>query len=171
EALGAQVADVGGAGGEVLLFHRLELACHPFGDLGDRRLGVGAAADLLFDRIGEGRVLQDEGVGGEDLGGVVADLGPGLLLEAAQMGGDPLHRLVEALHLGVGVFGLPLGKRRQLVAVEVDGAHRHAAAGGDAFQQAAHASSVSTSSTRDRKSTRLNSSHVKISYAVFCLKK
>src|SRR5690606_41806438 len=28
-----------------------------------------------------------------------------------------------------------------------------------------------TASTRDRKSTRLNSSHVKISYAVFCLKK
>src|SRR5690606_40349914 len=26
-------------------------------------------------------------------------------------------------------------------------------------------------SSRDRKSTRLNSSHVKISYAVFCLKK
>src|SRR6266511_1844467 len=29
----------------------------------------------------------------------------------------------------------------------------------------------STSSSLDRKSTRLNSSHVKISYAVFCLKK
>src|SRR5207302_9187105 len=28
-----------------------------------------------------------------------------------------------------------------------------------------------TSRVRDRKSTRLNSSHVKISYAVFCLKK
>src|SRR5690606_40409559 len=28
-----------------------------------------------------------------------------------------------------------------------------------------------TSSSQDRKSTRLNSSHVKISYAVFCLKK
>src|SRR5437773_6566877 len=27
------------------------------------------------------------------------------------------------------------------------------------------------SSTRDRKSTRLNSSHITISYAVFCLKK
>src|SRR3989442_1798599 len=27
------------------------------------------------------------------------------------------------------------------------------------------------SSSRDRKSTRLNSSHVRISYAVFCLKK
>src|SRR5690606_42059655 len=28
-----------------------------------------------------------------------------------------------------------------------------------------------SASTKDRKSTRLNSSHVKISYAVFCLKK
>src|SRR5436309_8059139 len=35
--------------------------------------------------------------------------------------------------------------------------------------QAAH--SGSTPMNRDRKSTRLNSSHVKISYAVFCLKK
>src|SRR5690606_39709998 len=34
---------------------------------------------------------------------------------------------------------------------------------------AANASRVARS--RDRKSTRLNSSHVKISYAVFCLKK
>src|SRR5699024_12363132 len=31
--------------------------------------------------------------------------------------------------------------------------------------------SSSSSSSRDRKSTRLNSSHVSISYAVFCLKK
>src|SRR5690349_23219354 len=30
---------------------------------------------------------------------------------------------------------------------------------------------VSTPATPDRKSTRLNSSHVEISYAVFCLKK
>src|SRR5436309_5976575 len=30
---------------------------------------------------------------------------------------------------------------------------------------------MTVSSERDRKSTRLNSSHVKISYAVFCLKK
>src|SRR5690349_23711489 len=30
---------------------------------------------------------------------------------------------------------------------------------------------LSPASTRDRKSTRLNSSHVEISYAVFCLKK
>src|SRR5436309_9791998 len=32
-------------------------------------------------------------------------------------------------------------------------------------------STPTTSGSRDRKSTRLNSSHVKISYAVFCLKK
>src|SRR5690606_40223891 len=31
--------------------------------------------------------------------------------------------------------------------------------------------SVTTTGHEDRKSTRLNSSHVKISYAVFCLKK
>src|SRR5207302_9543360 len=31
--------------------------------------------------------------------------------------------------------------------------------------------SIVTGYARDRKSTRLNSSHVKISYAVFCLKK
>src|SRR2546421_8780230 len=40
------------------------------------------------------------------------------------------------------------------------------------IQQAARVFLVSLSSeTRDRKSTRLNSSHDQISYAVFCLKK
>src|SRR5436305_8072433 len=33
------------------------------------------------------------------------------------------------------------------------------------------ACSLVSTCTRDRKSTRLNSSHVRISYAVFCLKK
>src|SRR6266699_5378775 len=44
------------------------------------------------------------------------------------------------------------------MAVTVDGC----GIGGDLEQSAVH---------RDRKSTRLNSSHVRISYAVFCLKK
>src|SRR5438874_5680448 len=35
----------------------------------------------------------------------------------------------------------------------------------------AEGDSRAASSTRDRKSTRLNSSHVEISYAVFCLRK
>src|SRR3712207_8360429 len=34
-----------------------------------------------------------------------------------------------------------------------------------------HASATRTLVSRDRKSTRLNSSHANISYAVFCLKK
>src|SRR5204862_7454433 len=38
-------------------------------------------------------------------------------------------------------------------------------------QQTLHQSAAGDSEREDRKSTRLNSSHVEISYAVFCLKK
>src|SRR5690606_42133662 len=44
------------------------------------------------------------------------------------------------------------------------------AAGSSALAPRPYTVSVGNA-TRDRKSTRLNSSHVKISYAVFCLKK
>src|SRR3989454_3109027 len=40
-----------------------------------------------------------------------------------------------------------------------------------AFTLTRSTSSPSVSASRDRKSTRLNSSHLVISYAVFCLKK
>src|SRR5690606_39657957 len=63
--------------------------------------------------------------------------------------------------------------------------HSHTAPRTSSAENTAHAASSSTSPTAapiarssarviarpDRKSTRLNSSHVKISYAVFCLKK
>src|SRR5256885_11371933 len=39
------------------------------------------------------------------------------------------------------------------------------------FEQARHAVAICAVARRDRKSTRLNSSHLVISYAVFCLKK
>src|SRR5688572_31868750 len=43
---------------------------------------------------------------------------------------------------------------------------------GDSFSNSSHhPPSSSSSPSRDRKSTRLNSSHSQISYAVFCLKK
>src|SRR5690606_41879816 len=42
---------------------------------------------------------------------------------------------------------------------------------GYADELAARLGNVNARGTVDRKSTRLNSSHVKISYAVFCLKK
>src|SRR5690606_41222546 len=61
-----------------------------------------------------------------------------------------------------GVFGFAIerfdrGGRHVVAATRSDGQPN----GGQRHQN----------STQDRKSTRLNSSHVKISYAVFCLKK
>src|SRR5690606_41669816 len=46
------------------------------------------------------------------------------------------------------------------------GGHRMSVAGSRCVQD-----NIARTASQDRKSTRLNSSHVKISYAVFCLKK
>src|SRR5690606_42037671 len=76
-----------------------------------------------------------------------------------QLQGDELTRLEEEQH--------------RLVGHEAEGAHvpgflDHLDA---THQMAAIGPSLSGNRIEDRKSTRLNSSHVKISYAVFCLKK
>src|SRR3712207_7335486 len=75
----------------------------------------------------------------------------------------------------VGVAGrLPEGVRlRQLVASRVVGVGgRVAERVGRAQQQPAGVvARDADAAVRDRKSTRLNSSHANISYAVFCLKK
>src|SRR5690606_40560449 len=42
---------------------------------------------------------------------------------------------------------------------------------GRAYEDRQRNEPIASGPSRDRKSTRLNSSHVKISYAVFCLKK
>src|SRR5690606_41924647 len=55
----------------------------------------------------------------------------------------------------------PLGVQGLLEAVDVDHAQ----------PVAQHPQGLRAETGEDRKSTRLNSSHVKISYAVFCLKK
>src|SRR5690606_40786225 len=65
-----------------------------------------------------------------------------------------------------GALGQGLVHRRQ----------RYAGLGGVRFEHACRAQGLvpirgPTDRIQDRKSTRLNSSHVKISYAVFCLKK
>src|SRR5690554_7277887 len=61
--------------------------------------------------------------------------------------------------------GAVLGVRRLVLVdvegVKVDGVHR----------ALVWQTIVKYETTKDRKSTRLNSSHVRISYAVFCLKK
>src|SRR5437870_10254446 len=68
---------------------------------------------------------------------------------------------------------------RSLIRIRVEGIGRGAeAVGGEephgeatAIEAAWVATSANAPRARDRKSTRLNSSHVAISYAVFCLKK
>src|SRR5690606_40248290 len=75
-----------------------------------------------------------------------------------------------------------LGLLRDLAQLLVHlGAVRRAGVDGEADRRAPEAQGVADASghgrkgilvlVQDRKSTRLNSSHVKISYAVFCLKK
>src|SRR3712207_8844303 len=67
------------------------------------------------------------------------------------------EHVYDALRAGASGFLLKdVGRDDLVAAVRV-------VAGGDAL--------LAPSVTRDRKSTRLNSSHANISYAVFCLKK
>src|SRR5436305_10218622 len=66
-----------------------------------------------------------------------------------------------SLHDALPIFG---GKRRRASSAEISSSGRP-----KVFAQPACRASSSIRS--DRKSTRLNSSHVRISYAVFCLKK
>src|SRR5437773_8069166 len=49
--------------------------------------------------------------------------------------------------------------------------HRCRATSSHPVRQGAHARATASFGRGDRKSTRLNSSHITISYAVFCLKK
>src|SRR5690606_41677976 len=87
----------------------------------------------------------------------------------------PSELFTLSLHDALPIYRQPL----ECILDPVDGA-RHAG-GGSADDRAEHHVRSERTSTglrkwghmedRDRKSTRLNSSHVKISYAVFCLKK
>src|SRR5690606_41931999 len=75
------------------------------------------------------------------------------------------------LGLALVVLGIVLADRlARAVTGPIGGLARvsHRLAGGDLE---ARAEPGGPPEVRDRKSTRLNSSHVKISYAVFCLKK
>src|SRR3712207_6857485 len=77
-----------------------------------------------------------------------------------------------SLHDALPIFGEGAVKHG-LVAAAAHLLHHHvgdarALVGGD---RDPHGRSVGNADPRDRKSTRLNSSHANISYAVFCLKK
>src|SRR3712207_8488602 len=62
---------------------------------------------------------------------------------------------------------LHLQRRQHLVRRVLQRAHAVGVHGDGLFERVAHGAPVG----EDRKSTRLNSSHANISYAVFCLKK
>src|SRR5690606_41901105 len=80
----------------------------------------------------------------------------------------PLH-LTLSLHDALPISSSTPRERRQASAAGgATGAPVHQAL---AKQTATRKIRAETIESRDRKSTRLNSSHVKISYAVFCLKK
>src|SRR5438034_11660152 len=71
-----------------------------------------------------------------------------------------------SLHDALPIFG---SIRDSLSACEGSGARFESAQGSHIQHRCVR--SLSTLKSRDRKSTRLNSSHTVISYAVFCLKK
>src|SRR3712207_8768101 len=77
-----------------------------------------------------------------------------------------------ALHAAVGAQGIERHAGKGGTGVEVEMAVGDGIYGHSAEAQGVHGiPSARHESRRDRKSTRLNSSHANISYAVFCLKK
>src|SRR3712207_8065071 len=72
--------------------------------------------------------------------------------------GDPAGRLERAERLVGPVVERAVDRQRRV-------------AGGQPLLQQDHLVALGALAERDRKSTRLNSSHANISYAVFCLKK
>src|SRR5690606_25771599 len=115
-------------------------------------------------RLGDAQVLVDGDEGGDGLGGLQR------LARVAEVAETPQHvdqelplalvagEVVDAVHAHpTPVFHLLLGVAAAQPGQGV-GAIGEVAAGGQVELR-----------LRDRKSTRLNSSHVKISYAVFCL--
>src|SRR5690606_8218869 len=92
--------------------------------------------------------------GAGDAGAVAARMG--------QLRGAGLQRLARVVLLGAGAGGGRADRRR------LEGG---ALLAGDPHLARRQLGDVREDRGEDRKSTRLNSSHVKISYAVFCLKK
>src|SRR5690606_10404089 len=118
-------------------------------------LGPGAAQQLrlLGQRLRSGAVARAGGAGGRCP--VAGDVLGGRTGSRPARGAQPRR---------AGAAPLPRDRTRIRAADAV-------AARPPAAQPAPAAGLLRTAVRRDRKSTRLNSSHVKISYAVFCLKK
>src|SRR5690625_6961281 len=79
----------------------------------------------------------------------------------------------DVLQLSVGIYQGPIviDKPLSLIGPEVDASDLEAHRAQHKSYSAENIMDYESPLLRDRKSTRLNSSHVAISYAVFCLKK
>src|SRR5690606_40909382 len=103
---------------------------------------------------------------------IVAHPGPSALVPYGSAHPADLHsfptRRSSDLHRGGGARGARAVERQR----RFDGGPvRDRPRGGGGGGAVARLAGVAAAVALDRKSTRLNSSHVKISYAVFCLKK
>src|SRR5206468_9587259 len=106
------------------------------------------------------------------LSGTLVPNAGSIKFEGRELAGQPPYRII---NLGIGrTFQIPRPFRRlslldNVVLAGFFGQGRHSRA--KAFEAAERALGlVGLPTDRDRKSTRLNSSHDQISYAVFCLK-
>src|SRR5690625_7745575 len=81
----------------------------------------------------------------------------------------PLFFFFEDSGFTFDLHSFPTRRSSDLGAKHFPGRYGHSGAGAIAYADACHAAKVLL--LGDRKSTRLNSSHVASSYAVFCLKK
>src|SRR4051812_11800489 len=124
-----------------------------------RDKAIAAVGGEIEKQFGKGAVMR---LGNGEAAAEVAVISTGSLGVdiALGTGGLPRGRIVE-------VYG-PESSGKTTLALHVVG-EAQKAGGVCAFVDAEHALDVGYA--RDRKSTRLNSSHMSISYAVFCLKK
>src|SRR5207302_152674 len=101
----------------------------------------------------------------------VRDNGPGIAPEEQKRIFEAFYRLRESGKKTEGT-GLGLAITQRLVELHGGELSLNSQVGqGSCFYFSLPAAVSAPQVLRDRKSTRLNSSHVKISYAVFCLKK
>ena len=84
---------------------------------------------------------------------------------------DRSRQLDDTIAIAVQEVPTPSGLEQRLLAALSDSATGVTEAGSTSLAESALSADLPADGTRDRKSTRLNSSHVVNSYAVFCLKK
>src|SRR5207249_8876272 len=131
-------------------------------DLLEHRLRVPLLGDAQELHRTDVRALLDEDAGPDGVRGEVLRRLSALLLRAQH------ERVVHGLGYGLAPAGERLRAVSNVVLGEAADAH------GEELHELAAVVLVRRAAGRcaeDRKSTRLNSSHVSISYAVFCLKK